>query len=108
MADIIEMEKKWLDERFRHLDTVLDHIRQSLAELKDNQARCVNRCAAEMHQVYARLRDIERKEAARNGARKNQQDARQLRNLGWQMVIALATAASAIGVFLGYFVWRLP
>jgi len=108
MSDAIEMERKWLDERFSRLETVLDYIRQSLAELKDNQARCVNRCTSEMRQVYERLREAERRDASRNGAEEHERDARQLRNLSWQMVIALATAASAVGVFLGYFVGRTP
>ncbi|MGB9618273.1 MAG: hypothetical protein ACP5M0_14355 [Desulfomonilaceae bacterium] len=108
MTETIEMERKWLDERFSHLDTVLDHIRQSLAELKDAQARCVNRCASERREMHERLRRVERRQAAQNGAREHERDARQLRNLSWQMVIALATAASAVGAFLGYFVWRLP
>jgi|UniRef100_A0A7C4AQH0 uncharacterized coiled-coil protein SlyX len=108
MAFMVEMEKKWLDERFSHLATALDHIRQSIDELKDNQIRCVNRCSSEMRQVYERLRDVENRQAARNGAHEHERDARELRNIGWQMVIALATAASAIGAFLGYFVWRLP
>ncbi len=108
MSDAFEMERKWLEERFSRLETVLDHIRQSLTELKDNQVRCFNRCASDMHHVHQRLRDIERRDAVRNGAEEHERNMVQLRNLSWQMVIALATAASAIGAFLGYFVWRMP
>ena len=101
MSETWEIERKWLDERFSRLETVLEYIRQSLAEVKDNQIRCFNRCRSEMRSVHERLSAVERREAARNGAEEHERDIRQLRNLSWQMVIALATAASAVGAFLG-------
>jgi len=108
VSDTFELEKKWLEERFNHLDTVLNHVRETLHELKDSHSRCVNRCAAEMAGISDRLWDLERSQAARNGVREHRRDARQSANVNWQMVIALASAASAAVALLGYVLWRLP
>jgi len=108
MSDALDMEKKWLEERFSRLDTVLDHIRQTLNELKDNQSRCVDRCHSQMSRISERLRELEHGQAARNGAQEHEREARQTANVSWQMVIALASAASAMVAFLGYVLWRLP
>lgn len=92
----------WLAERFNHVNTILDHIRTTLEELRDSHARCANRCTAEMNEVYHRLRDLEQEQALKNGVHAHKKESEQAKNLTWQMIIALGTAASAIGVFIGY------
>lgn len=99
-------QNRWLDEKFNHVDTILRNIQKVVEELKANQLRCVNRCSLEMSEIYHRLRKTEQKQAAYNGAQERQKISRQSQNVTWQMVIALGTALSAIGVFVGYFIGK--
>jgi len=59
-----------------------------------------------MDKVYHRLRTVEHKQAAKNGAAEREKENRQSENLTWQMIIALGTALSAVGAFIGYFIGR--
>lgn len=98
---------KWLNERFNHVNTILDHIRRAMSDLGDSQARCANRCNADMNEMYHRIRELEQKQALTNGANAHKKESQQAKNLTWQMIIALGTAGSAIGVFVGYFIGKV-
>ena len=106
MSEVPLDQNRWLDEKFNHVDTILRNIQGMVEELKSNQIRCVNRCNLEMSDLYHRLRKIEQKQAAYNGAEERQKSARQSQNITWQMIIALGTALSAIGIFIGYFLGK--
>jgi len=106
MWESYEAQQKWLEERFNHINTILSNIQENLGELKEIHAACVNRCSAEMDKVYHRLRNVEHKQAAKNGAAEREKENRQSENLTWQMIIALGTALSAVGAFIGYFIGR--
>jgi len=98
--------QRWLDEKFNHVDTILRTIQSMVEELKANQLRCVNRCNLEMGDVYHRLRKVEHRQAAQNGAEERQKESKQSQNITWQMIIALGTAISAVGIFIGYFIGK--
>jgi hypothetical protein len=106
MTKSYEIHQKWLDERFNHVNTVLDHISRAVEDLHDSHARCSSRCSVEMDEVYHRLREVEQKQAVKNGAEEHEKESKQAENITWQMIIALGTAASAIGVFVGYFMGK--
>lgn len=106
MTKYTETHQNWLDERFNHVNTILDHIKRTVEDLRDSHARCANRCVVEMGEVYHRLRELEEKQAVRTGAEEHRKASVQDQNVTWQMVIALGTAASALGAVLGYFVGR--
>ncbi len=106
MWESYEAQQKWLEERFNHINTILGNIQKSMAELKEIHAACFNRCNTEMDKVYSRLRQVEHKQAAKNGADEHEKQNRQSENLTWQMIIALGTALSAVGAFIGYFIGR--
>jgi len=106
MWESYEAQHKWLDEKFNHINTILGNIQKSMADLKEIHAACVNRCNSEMDKVYNRLRHVEHKQAAKNGAEESEKANRQSENLTWQMIIALGTALSAVGAFIGYFIGR--
>jgi len=106
MWESYEAQHKWLDEKFNHINTILGNIQKSMAELKGIHAACVSRCNTEMDKVYDRLRNVEHKQAAKNGAEEREKQNRQSENLTWQMIIALGTALSAVGAFIGYFIGR--
>jgi len=102
MSGTYETQQRWLDERFNHVKTILSTIQRTVEEVKESHSRCANRCNTEMGEVYHRLRDVEHRLAARNGADEHKKEAKRSRNLTWQMIIAMGTALSAVGVFLGY------
>ncbi len=102
MTGSYETQQRWLDERFNHVKTILKNIQRTVEEVKESHNRCANRCGTEMGEVYHRLRDVEHKLAATNGAEEHKKEANRLRNLTWQMIIAVGTALSAVGAFLGY------
>lgn len=101
-----ESQMKWLDERFNHINTILTNIQTAVAELKDMHALCVRRCSHDMDKVYQRLRNVEQKQAAKNGAEEHKRKSKEAESLTWQMIIAFGTALSAIGAFIGYFIGR--
>jgi hypothetical protein len=106
MAQAHAERRKWLDEKFSHIDTILHTIQSMVEELKANQLRCVNRCNLEMGEIYHRLREVEHQQAAQTGAEERQKESNQSRSLTWQMIIALGTAISAVGMFIGYFIGK--
>lgn len=101
------INQHWLHERFDHVNTILEHIRLAVHELRDNQALCANRCKTEMNEMYHRMRDLEQKQALANGASAHRKESQQIQNLGWQMLIALGTVGSAIGAFVGYLIGKV-
>ena len=101
-----EVQHRWLEERFNHINTILTNIQHKMTELKEIHSTCANRCNTEMDKVYHRLRNVEHKQAAKNGAEEREKESRQSENLTWQMIIALGTALSAVGAFVGYFIGR--
>ncbi|MBI4965349.1 MAG: hypothetical protein HY913_18880 [Desulfomonile tiedjei] len=106
MWESYEAQQKWLEERFNHINTILANIQKNMSELKEMHSACVNRCNIEMDKVYHRLRHVEHKQAAKNGAEAHRKESIQSENLTWQMVIAMGTALSAVGAFVGYFIGR--
>jgi len=107
MSDAYKSHQRWLEERFSHVGTILDSIQRSVQELKQSHAHCSGRCNAEMGEVYHRLRDVEHRMAERNGAFAHEKEALQSRNVAWQMVIALGTALSAMGMVAGYLMGKV-
>jgi len=106
MWETSESQAKWLDERFNHINTILSNIQAVVAELKDMHVLCVRRCSNDMDRVYHRLRNVEQKQAAKNGAEEQRRKRQEAENLTWQMIIALGTALSATAAFIGYFIGR--
>lgn len=101
-----DSQLKWLDERFNHINTILSTIQTTMAELKEMHGLCVKRCSSEMDGVYQRLRQIEHRQAVKNGAEEHHRKRKEAESLTWQMIIAFGTALSAIGAFVGYFIGR--
>lgn len=106
MTEECRSRQKWLEERFNHVDTILSYIREAVEELKEDRIECAKRCNSEMSDVTHRLREVERKQARRNGAEEREKDSLQSRNVTWQMIVAFATALSTVGVFLGYLIGK--
>jgi len=102
MTESYEAHQKWLEERFNHLNTILKNIQRTVDELKESRTNCIARCNTKMNEVYHRLREVERRQAAKNGAEEHKRDFIRSRNLTWQMIIALGSALSAAAIFVGY------
>jgi hypothetical protein len=106
--DSLETHQLWLDERFSHMNTVLEYIRRSVDDLKQEHARCAVRCTEEMHHHNGRLRELEHSQAALKGADENNRRTQRSDSVTWQMVVAVATALSALGVCLSYVIGKGP
>ncbi|MCL5126103.1 MAG: hypothetical protein M1511_16700 [Deltaproteobacteria bacterium] len=106
MTDATDIQHKWLEERFNHVNTVLAHIRESVDHLRLTQAAFMNRCSTEMTDLIDRVRETERKQAIQAGHEENRKHAQATLNLRWQMIIAFGTAISGIAAFIGYFMGK--
>lgn len=107
MVDSVEIQNKWLDERFNHINTVLSHVKDAVDKVRREQSRFITRCDCEMHSVSMRIREIERRHDEMTGAKKNMTESHNRQNLTWQMMIALGTAISALAATIGYFMGKV-
>lgn len=98
---------RWLNERFEHINTILNHVKDAVDKVREDQSRFIQRCECEMYSVGNRIREIERRQDEMTGARMNLDESQNRQNLTWQMLIALGTAFSAIAAIAGYFVGKV-
>ena len=106
MTDTSDIQRKWLDERFSHINTILSHIRETVDHLKETQADFMNRSSIQMTDLLIRVQDTERHQAVQRGREENRMRTETSQNLKWQMIIALGTAISGIAAFVGYFMGK--
>ena len=107
MIDAIDIQTKWLEEKFEHINTVLGHVRDSVDKVREEQSRFITRCDCEMNSVNLRIREIERRQDEMTGAKNSMTESRSRQNLTWQMMIALGTAFSALAALIGYFMGKV-
>ena len=106
MTDSIDIQHKWIEERFNHVNTVLGHIRETVDHLRETQIEFMNRLSTQMADMLARIRETERKQAIETGHKENRKHAQDSQNLRWQMIIAFGTAISGVAAFIGYFMGK--
>jgi hypothetical protein len=106
MTDTSDIQRKWLDERFNHINTILSHIRETVDHLKETQADFMNRSSIQMTDLLIRIQDTERHQAVQRGREENRMRTETSQNLKWQMIIALGTAISGVAAFVGYFMGK--
>lgn len=106
MTDSIDIQQKWLEERFNHMNTVLAHIRETVDYVRETQIEFMNRCSIEMMDILARVQETERKQAVQAGHEENRKHTQASQNLRWQMIIAFGTAISGVAAFIGYFMGK--
>ncbi len=105
--DSNDIQAKWLDERFEHINTMLAHVRDSVDKVREDQSRCINRCDYEMNAFNTRLREIERLQDEMAGAGRNKVECRDRQSLTWQMVMAIGAVFSAMAAVITYVVGRV-
>ncbi|MFA6223254.1 MAG: hypothetical protein WC647_13145 [Desulfomonilaceae bacterium] len=106
MTEATDIQHKWLDERFNHINTILSHIRETVDHLKETQADFMNRSSIQMTDLLIRVQDTERNQAVQRGREENLRRTETSQNLKWQMIIALGTAISGVAAFVGYFMGK--
>ncbi|MGP8281979.1 MAG: hypothetical protein ACLQT6_04625 [Desulfomonilaceae bacterium] len=106
MTDSIDIQHKWLEERFNHVNTVLGHIRETVDRLRETQIEFMNRCSTQRTDILTRVQESERKLAIQTGHEENRKHTQASQNLRWQMIIAFGTAISGIAAFVGYFMGK--
>ena len=106
MTEATDIQHKWLDERFNHINTILSHIRETVDHLKETQADFMNRSSIQMTDLLIRVQDTERNQAVQRGREENRRRTEPSQNLKWQMIIALGTAISGVAAFVGYFMGK--
>lgn len=107
MIEAADIQSKWLEEKFEHVNTLLGHVRDSIDKVREEQSRFITRCDCEMNSVSMRIREIERRHDEMTGARIGMTDSHNRQNLTWQMMIALGTAFSALAALIGYFMGKV-
>jgi hypothetical protein len=106
MTDALDIQNKWLAEKFEHINTILNHVKDSIDKLRDDQSAFICRCDSEMTQMGMRLREIERRHDEMKGGDKNRNELQTRQNLTWQMLIALGGLFSALAAIAGYFMGK--
>jgi hypothetical protein len=106
MKDPLQTHQRWLEEKFSHVNTVLDHIRKSVDDVKSSQEKCMTNCNSQLNSLHLRLLAAETRQAETRGAQDFVRDVKQSANVTWQMVIALGTALSGLAAFVGYFLGK--
>ncbi len=95
MTESVDIQHKWLEERFNHVNTVLGHIRET-----------VDRLSTQMTDMLTRVQETELKQAIQIGHEENRKHTQASQNLRWQMIIAFGTAISGVAAFIGYFMGK--
>jgi hypothetical protein len=106
MTDSVEIQQKWLEERFNHTNTILGHIRETVEQLRNTQIEFMNRCSIQMTDFLVRVQDIEHKQAVQHGHEESRKQSEASQSLRWQMIIGLGTAISGLAAFVGYFMGK--
>ena len=57
MAD--QIDKLWLEEKFAHLGTRLDHFMERLEKADQNAVRCQTTCNTQLEELFTRVRRVE-------------------------------------------------